>query len=146
MMPLTPSPSDVNEKGLAGGSAPSLGHGLIASPVAGRTDRLPVHAAPDSYIIPADVVSGLGQGNTMAGERILDAMFQPYAGKARGGTVQNSGVPIIVAGGEYAVNPGIVAAIGGGDPKKGHATLDKMVVGIRKQTIKQLSKLPGPVK
>lgn len=131
--------------------------GLIASPVAGRTDRLPMNVKPNSYVIPADVVSGLGQGNTMAGGRILDAMLKngphmqaspaaqtPPAGFADGGAV--NGVPIIVAGGEYRVDPEIVAALGGGDANKGHELLDKMVISIRKQTIKQLKTLPGPVK
>lgn len=142
--------------------------GLVASPIAGRTDRLPVNAKPHSYVIPADVVSGLGQGNTMAGGRILDAMLKqgPYGsagaspmkahgslpkapmpkGLAAGGPTDDDGVPIIIAGGEYMIEPEIVAALGGGDPEKGHAVLDKMVKTIRKQVIEQLSKLPGPVK
>lgn len=132
-------------------SAPTLGHGLISSPVAGRTDRLPVNAKPDSYILPADVVSGLGQGNTLAGERIWNAILQPYAEEAakypgNGPSGNQHSVPIIVAGGEIAVDPAFVWAIGHGDTKEGHKTLDRMVVDIRKQVVKQIKSLPGPVK
>lgn len=144
--------------------------GLVASPVAGRTDRLPVSAKPHSYVIPADVVSGLGQGNTEAGGRILDAMLKqgPYGsagakpmgghgvgiprapamakGLAAGGSTDEDGVPIIIAGGEYLCDPEIVAALGGGDPEQGHEILDQMVKSIRKQVIEQMKSLPGPVK
>lgn len=133
------------------GASPQLGHGLISSPVAGRTDRLPVNAKPDSYVIPADVVSGLGQGNTLAGERIWDAILQPYAAEAakypaNGSSANQHSVPIIVAGGEIAVDPAFVWAIGHGDTNAGHKTLDRMVVDIRKQVVKQIKNLPGPVK
>ena len=51
-------------------------HGLLASPIAGRTDHIAISPAAGSYVIPADVVSGLGEGNTLAGanvmQRILD--------------------------------------------------------------------------
>jgi hypothetical protein len=125
-----------------------------------------MNVKPNSYVIPADIVSGLGQGNTMAGGRILDAMLKqgpygsaaakPVAGHgvgipkppghfADGGQTQD-GVPIITAGGEFLVDPETVAAMGGGDPKKGHEILDRMVATIRKQIISQLKKLPGPVK
>lgn len=150
----------------------SMPKGLIASPVAGRTDRINVNAKPNSYVIPADVVSGIGQGNTLAGGRIFDAMLKqgPYgsaaAGAMRGGRgnvpkapkpgrfaeggladgaeAADEDVPIIVAGGEYHVEPEIVAALGGGDPAKGHKILDQMVLTIRKQVIKELKSLPGP--
>lgn len=135
-----------------------LPKGLIASPVAGRTDSIEVTAKPGSFIFPADVVSGLGQGNTLAGERILDSLLKgdPKMSKpmkprskglrrfADGGATQE--VPIIVAGGEYSVGPEEVIAVGGGDYDKGHKILSNMVVGVREQVINQLEKLPGPVK
>lgn len=66
--------------------------GLIGSPVAGRTDRIPMSVAADSYVIPADVVSGIGQGNSMAGSRFLDHAMKtgpwgtsmPHLAKGRG--------------------------------------------------------------
>ena len=141
--------------------------GLIHSAVPGRTDRLPMNVKPNTYIVPADVVSGLGQGNTMAGGKILEAMFTsgpfgtalpkikkgagaprpPSAFRADGGEVGGEGeVPIITAGGEFVVEPEQVLALGGGDYTAGHDLLDQMVKKVRKQVIDDMKKLPGPVK
>ena len=49
--------------------------GLINMAVGGRTDHLPMHVREGSYVIPADVVSALGEGNTMAGSKVIDHMF-----------------------------------------------------------------------
>ena len=49
--------------------------GFIDSAVAGRTDDLPMAVAADSHVIPADVVSGLGEGNSLNGAALLDRMF-----------------------------------------------------------------------
>src|SRR5262249_11465308 len=45
-------------------------HLMASSSIPGRTDRIPMRARPGSYVLPADVVSGLGQGNTHAGARM----------------------------------------------------------------------------
>ena len=50
-------------------------HGLLTSPVAGRTDHLPISPAAGSYVVPADVVSGLGEGNTLAGANIMQRIL-----------------------------------------------------------------------
>lgn len=133
--------------------------GLLRSHVPGRTDRLPIGVHPNSYVIPADVVSGLGQGNTISGGHLLDNMFggmKPMKSghtmpRAPKNTIMSSGgathhVPIMAAGGEYVVHPDIVAHIGGGDHKKGHRVLDQMVKNVRNHTIKTLQKLPSPKK
>lgn len=49
--------------------------GLLNSTVPGRTDKLPISVPSGSYVIPADIVSGLGQGNSAAGNVILSKMF-----------------------------------------------------------------------
>ena len=56
--------------------------GPIHSPVAGRTDHLPVHVPSGSYVIPADVVSAHGEGNTVAGFKVMRRIFggTPYGG------------------------------------------------------------------
>jgi len=43
--------------------------GPIMSSVNGRTDHLPMNVPDGAYVLPADIVSGLGEGNTMAGSR-----------------------------------------------------------------------------
>lgn len=118
--------------------------GPIPSAVGGRTDHLPMHVRSGSYVIPADIVSSLGEGNTMNGFKILDHMFSPHQDDGRyamGGTV-----PIVAAGGEYVIPPHVVAGLGKGNLDAGHKNLDDFVKGYRKKTIKTLQKLPGPKK
>src|SRR5258707_10948120 len=54
--------------------------GFLHSSVPGRTDRLPISVAGGSYILPADHVAALGQGNSNAGANIVNKMFKmgPY--------------------------------------------------------------------
>lgn len=133
--------------------------GPIHSSVAGRTDHLPVHVPSGSYVIPADIVSGMGEGNTIAGFKHLRRMFggQPYTGSkdpygqsggpygmAKGG--KTSGVPIVAAGGEYVLHPDQVKEAGAGDIDMGHRVLDEFVLRMRKELVKTLKKLPGPAK
>lgn len=122
---------------------------LLHSDVPGRTDRLPMAVTSDSYVIPADIVSALGQGNTTAGGVILDQIVNKagVSAFAKGGKVEKkSKVPIIAAGGEYVVEPEVVSAIGNGDVRRGHDILDKMVRNVRRQTIRELQSLPGPAR
>jgi len=49
--------------------------GAISSNVAGRTDQLPMNVRRGSYVVPADVTSALGQGNSAAGHSVLNRMF-----------------------------------------------------------------------
>jgi hypothetical protein len=112
--------------------------GPIHSNVAGRTDHLPMHVPSGAYVIPADIVSALGEGNTMAGFRILNDMF---------GVQQLGDEPateIVAAGGEYVIAPSSVLRIGGGDMDRGHNHLDEFIKKYRAQTVKTLKSLPGP--
>ena len=138
--------------------------GPIHSHVAGRTDHLPMHVPSGSYVIPADIVSAMGEGNTMAGFKQMKIIFggTPYSGpmsvkmgggpygadmpssKAAGGEAE--AVPIVAAGGEYVVSPEEVRMVGEGDLELGHRVLDEFVKTYRKKTIRTLQKLPGPKK
>jgi hypothetical protein len=138
--------------------------GPIFSAVAGRTDHLPMHVPSGSYVLPADIVSHYGEGNTSAGFKALRRLFGgvPYNGqgapygaeggpygatmpeKARGGSV--AGVPIVAAGGEYVLSPDQVKQIGEGDLDLGHRVLDEFVKRSRAELVKTLSNLPGPKK
>lgn len=68
--------------------------GLINSAGAGRTDRLPLAVGTESHVVTGDVVSGLGQGNTLAGARILSQALRvgPY-GTALPHEIRGHGVP-----------------------------------------------------
>lgn len=161
--------------------------GLVKSTGAGRTDVHSINVPSGSYVLPADVVSGLGEGNTLAGSSVIDRMMgtlpfgiqakkighgpgaprapagpplseeHPYGeteglpageGRARGGGAKakpqpSSVVPIIVAGGEHILYPQTIIQKFG-SLQKGHAVLDKFVLGARKKTIGDMKKLKPP--
>ena len=52
--------------------------GPIHSSVAGRTDHLPMHVASGSYVIPADIISAMGEGNSMAGFKVAQNIFSSH--------------------------------------------------------------------
>ena len=60
--------------------ARNMTRGPILSAVPGRTDAHFTHVPSGSYVIPADIVSGRGEGNTLAGANALQKMFKmgPY--------------------------------------------------------------------
>jgi hypothetical protein len=51
--------------------------GPIMSPGAGRSDTVPMHVPSGSYVLPADVVSHMGEGNSMSGLKVAHMMFGP---------------------------------------------------------------------
>lgn len=132
----------------------------------GRADKVHTFAPPGAHIIPADVISGMGEGNSLNGAIKMEKMLQsgPYgtapapmrrgsmgmpsrrgAGHfARGGSDDQT--PVALSDGEFCVWPHWVAHFGGGNPKEGKRKLNDFIVSERKKHIKTLSKLPGPVK
>ncbi len=108
-----------------GGPEPAGDHlhtGPIHSPVAGRTDHLPMHVPSGSYVIPADIISSMGEGNTMAGFKHMRRMFggSPYSGATApyGGTSApygqgDSDEPYGASGGPY--NEPLPGKAGGGE-------------------------------
>jgi hypothetical protein len=113
--------------------------GPIPSIVPGRTDRHNMQVAAGTYVLPADHVSGVGQGNTNSGFSILNRMFGmgPYGTKPQGikhgsgaprpphmqkpfgsdeggsrGHGQGQPVDVLTAGGEFNIPPHVVEAIG----------------------------------
>lgn len=149
------------------------GSGLLHSTVAGRTDQLQVQAPAGAYVIPADVVSGLGEGNSLAGAKFIETALRtgpwgtpmpriqasgrsiprpPPASmlqqQARGGDTKGEAekVKALMAGGEYVVHPDDVRRLGSGSLSKGHRMLDKWVLLERRKHIRVLKSLPGPVK
>ena len=92
--------------------------GPIHSTVAGRTDHLPVHVPSGSYVIPADIISAMGEGNTNAGFKVMRRVFGglPYGRKSaqpyghRGGPYGGGSAPYNQAGGPYGADlPGHAA-------------------------------------
>ena len=149
-----------SREGIKRGADIKIHKGPIHSTVAGRTDHLPMHVHSGSYVIPADIISAMGEGNSMAGFKVAKSIFsvpgpygkptgempydQPSIRKASGGEVD--AVPIVAAGGEYVISPEEVQNIGGSSMEHGHKILDLFVKKMRKNTIKTLQSLPGPQK
>lgn len=80
--------------------------GLIDAPIHGRTDKIRLNIPSGSYVLPADIVSAVGQGNTMAGAHAIkeianDAPYHadsaPYGASAlpitHGAGVKGAGGP-----------------------------------------------------
>jgi len=161
---------------MASGGKPPIGEhmaarqifreGFLHSSVPGRTDKLPISVAGGAYVLPADHVAALGQGNSLAGANSVNKMFKmgPYgmapmalrgsgvraprlnlrAGKfARGG--HGKPTPIIAAGGEIVISPErIIERFG--SLEKGHQALDHWINTTRKKHIKTLRGLKPPKK
>ena len=153
--------------------AHSMTRGPILSNVPGRTDAHFTHVPSGSFVIPADIVSGHGEGNTLAGANALQKMFKmgPYgssmpkmgggrglphppaigkmmSGGGKGGTDKNVGtpVPVKLAGGEIVVPPENLMAVVHPNLKHAHNIMDAWVVLERKKLRKTLAKLPGPAR
>jgi len=120
--------------------------GPIHSPVSGRTDHLPMHVASGSYVIPADIISAMGEGNTMSGFKQMKQILNGAKDMPKASDGPARAVPIVAAGGEYVVTPHEVMWAGDGDMDTGHETFDGFVTGMRAKTIKTLKALPGPKK
>lgn len=143
-------------------------HGPLKSKDGGRTDTLPITVRSGSFVLPADVVSHLGEGNSDAGQQVVHSIFYgPYGIKPLGGGRKIAGskttkktttktyadggsvggpVEILAAGGEHVLPPEVIAKVGGGDLDHGFRTLDAFVKKVRKDHIKTLKSLPPPAK
>jgi hypothetical protein len=154
----------------ADASGPSLG--FLHGPTPGRADAIDTTAPAGSHVIPADVVAGLGEGNSLAGAARMQQVINtgphgiplPRGGRgsgpprpprapqmnAKGGNVgqeeEPENTPVMLSHGEYVVHPDDVKRWGKGDQKAGHEAWDAWIVHERKKQIKKLQKLRGPVK
>lgn len=120
---------------------PVITHGLVPGPTAGRADLVKVSVPRGCYVLPADIVSAFGEGNTAAGDKYLQRYFGPEQPM---GNIPM--VPVSLSGGEWVVSPAHCAQVGRGDLKRGHDVLDALVKKVRADHKKTLGKLPGPVK
>jgi hypothetical protein len=139
MAPPIPSPGTVIQPHV----------GPIHSAVAGRTDHLPMHVPSGAYVIPADIISAMGEGNTMAGFKIMNDIVKQYGGiqpRMADGGAAGQKVAIVAAGGEYVIPPEVVVSMGNGSMDSGHTELDQFVRKMRAKTVKTLRSLPGPKK
>lgn len=132
---------------------PFHGGGFLGGSGAGRTDRLPLAVGAESHVLPADTMSGVGQGSSKFGAnaimaslstgpwgvpvpRAMHASTIPHppsvphseTGLAQGGAPHGAS-SILAADGELVVPPDIVEALGhrgieGGMGKKGETAIE----------------------
>ena len=150
--------------------------GFLHSAVPGRTDKLPISVSGGAYVLPADHVAALGQGNSLAGADRVNKMFKmgPY-GTSLGGLHSAKGSmpklnltakapspgkpPKFAEGGPDSGKRTPIIAAGGeivippdkimaryGSLDRGHKALDEWVVSTRKKHIKTLKNLKPPKK
>lgn len=99
---------------------------------------------PDSFVIPADVVSALGEGSTDAGAEMLQMRFGGRLidgdGTGRSDDVPASGPGMVMrfSRGEYLLPPEAVEAAGG------HDALSRLVQSIRDRYTRTLENIPAP--
>src|ERR1700722_9626996 len=83
--------------------------GPLHSTVAGRTDHLPSNVPNGAYVLPADIVSAMGEGNTMAGFKVAKRMFE-------GARRHFGGLPYAGGNGPYGQSGGPYGMASGGTP------------------------------
>lgn len=120
--------------GLANAAAPAVA-AVPESPVAQFAEG---GLAPDGFVVPADVVSHLGNGSSEAGLRLLASKFNAAPIKGAGDGMSDS-IPTNIGGVQEArvaneeafISPEVVAEIGGGNAQKGAKKLYAMMDRIR---------------
>lgn len=131
--------------------------GFLHSAVPGRTDKLPITVDGGAYVLPADHVAALGQGNSLAGADVVNKMFKlgPYGmslpsskgirsrGKKRFAEGGAAPTDIVAAGGEIVIPPDRITDRFG-DLDRGHKALDSWVIDTRKKHISTLRGLKPP--
>lgn len=127
--------------------------GPLVSAVPGRTDHHYTHVPSGSYVIPADIVSKFGEGNTLAGMAALHKLFR-MSGPGAKVEDRHAGKPVrvMLAGGEIVIPPhNVLETMQRLNNKKltldeAHRALDRWVTEQRKKLIKTLKSLPGPAR
>lgn len=109
----------------------------------GQADDIEIMVPPNSYILDSSTVSDIGDGNTIAGKKIIRNQVmklktpQKMSGMKHGGMM-----PIRISDGEEIIPPDAVASLGNGNVDKGAKNLDKMVKKVRRKKRTSGKKLP----
>ena len=153
-----------------GGTGPTHFHGLVHGSGNGRSDSISTRVPKGSYVVPADIVSGIGHGDTIAGARALEHSFPEEEGRlhtrahVRGfsplmqspfkrafsakSQLADGGVPemsdVLLSAGEFLIGPKALLKKYG-SLKHAHDVMDAYIVHRRKKLIKETKALKPPV-
>jgi len=100
-------------------------------PGGGQDDDIPTVAEEGGFYIPADVMSGLGDGNSKMGALKFNHFLSQRPTSptySKGGKAK---IPAMVSAGEYYIPPHDVDKLGKGSNKKGTSKLEKLLKTVR---------------
>lgn len=117
--------------------------GPITGDTGGRADKVPMRVPNGAYVLTADHVSGLGEGNTEAGMKKLSAMFPKSKPSKMRQLPADEAIPIYAADGEFVVSPEDVVDRFG-ELEYGHRALDEWQTQERQRLIETLQNLDPP--
>ena len=119
---------------------PYFHEGLIRGRTPGRADKVHIQVIDGSYVVPADCVSGLGDGNTEAGASRLHTLFVVEGDLPQPIVV----VDVKVAAGEWVCRPDRLIIKFKGTLAEALDRMDEWVIEQRREHIKALTELPPP--
>ncbi len=108
---------------------PDRGGYMLHGPTGGQDDKIHNPLFEGDFVVPADVVSHIGDGNSMAGSRNLDDFFGRMKGSPEKGVPK---VNAFLSDGEYVIRRSKVTNLGKGDNNVGAKKLDNLLKGVRK--------------
>ncbi len=117
--------------------------GPITGDTGGRADKVPMRVPNGAYVLTADHVSGLGEGNTEAGMKKLSAMFPKSRPSKLRQLPADEAIPIYAADGEFVISPEDVVDRFG-ELEYGHRALDEWQTQERQALIETLQNLAPP--
>ena len=110
--------------------------GFITGHTGGQADEVLDAIPENSYVISADVVADLGDGNSLAGAKKLAERFEvsripPRSMKHVNHFARGASVSARVSDGEYIVPVHAVVSLGKGNPSIGSKKLDNLMKNVR---------------
>jgi hypothetical protein len=113
--------------------------GLVRGKGRGRHDTVHLKIVDGSYVVPADVVSAIGEGNSEAGDYLLSSMFMLEAPQT------SANVDVLCSCGEWIVRPDkLVLHFRVATLSEAHDEMDAQVIRWRREYIQTLGELPRP--
>ena len=112
----------------------------------GQDDNVHVDLPHGSFVLDANTVSAVGDGNSVAGKKKIREMLNQLNAGIGEITHETRLVPAAISSGEFTIYPHHVSALGGGDLSKGHKKLKSFVKKIRKDKKMNVLDIPPEAK